>query len=194
MQGKSLPLIALVVALGSGLVMAAAAAQETRPPSERELRSAMNRAESRFFDLYNQVNDDSRHKMSCQNEERAGSRLRGNRSCRTQGEADVSAEAAKEYLRNLTVAADIDTQTVNGGQAAAMSREVGGPVAQVTDPGTSQADPDSQGFSDAVSRLREERSAFEKHLAGLTAKHPELQQRLDEFLLARARYEAARGR
>lgn len=194
MQGKSRHLIALAVALGSWLVMAAAAAEEARPPSQRELRSAMNRAESRFFDLYNQVNEDARHKMSCQNEERAGTRLRGNRSCRTQGESEVSAEAAKEYLRGLNAAADVDTQTVAGQPGAGMNQDVGGPIAQAVPVDAGRAEPATHGFTDTGNRLQEERSAFEKHLAALTAKHPELQQRLDEYLQARARYEAARGK
>jgi hypothetical protein len=186
--------VVLAVALGSLLGMAGAVAQEARPPSERELRSAMNRAENRFFDLYNQVNEESRHKISCQNEERAGTRLRGNRTCRTQGESDVSAEAAKEYLRSLNVAADIDTQSVAGQQRAAMAREFEGPVAQAGGSGSGQAEPGSEGYIDAGTRLREERSAFEKHLDALTEKHPELRQRLDEYLLAKSRYEAAKGR
>jgi hypothetical protein len=194
MQGKSRAMIALAVVLGGGLVMAAAVAEEARPPSERELRTAMNRAESRFFDLYNQVNEDSRHRMTCDNEERAGSRLRGNRSCRTRGESEVSADAAKEYLRGLNVAADVDTQTVAGQSSAAMNRDFGGPVAQATTSDTGQDDPASESFADAAERLREERLVFERHLAALTEKHPELKQRLDEYLLARARYEAARGR
>lgn len=185
-----------VIAAAAGLVLLAggSAAQEAKEPTERELRTAMNRAENRFFELYNRVNDDARHKLACENQERSGTRLRGNRTCRTQGESDISADAAKEYLRGMNLAADTDTQTVAGQQSMAMSRDAGGAVAQAAPADANRADSSDQGFTDTGSQLREERSAFEKHLATLTEKHPELKQRLDEYLAARFRYETARRR
>src|SRR5688572_20503937 len=82
-------------------------ADENAQPSERELRTAMNRAEKRFFDLYNRLNEDGRHEMSCENDEMSGSRLRKNRTCRTRGASAVGEDAAREYLRGLNLSADI---------------------------------------------------------------------------------------
>ena len=183
---------AFILGLCCSLAAITLIAAEAKPPTERELRSAMNRAEQRFYDLYNRVNDDSRHEMACDNEDRAGSRLRKSRTCRTQGEADISADAAKEYLRGLNLAADVDTGTGAGQQQAAMSRDFGGPVDQQPTVGTGGAEYADQAFSDTGSRIQQERSAFDKHLGALIEKHPELQQRLDEYLQAKSRYEAAR--
>lgn len=194
MSGKLRSLRVIVAAASLVLFAAGSFAQEAKPPTERELRSAVNRAESRFFEVYNRVNEDARHKLSCENQERAGTRLRGSRSCRTQGESEISADAAKEYLRGVNLAADIDTQTVAGRQNVAMGRDAGGAAMQAAPADTNPADSSDHGFTDVGSQLREERSAFEKHLDELTAKHPDLKQRLDEYLAARARYEAARGR
>lgn len=193
MSGKLRSLSVIVAAASLVLFAAGSLAQEAKPPTERELRSAVNRAESRFFELYNRVNEDARHKLSCENQERAGTRLRGSRSCRTQGESDISADAAKEYLRGINLAADLDTKTVAGQQSAVMTRDSGGAALQAAPADASPGRSADQGYTDVGSQLREERSAFEKHLDALTTKHPELKQRLDEYLAARARYEA-RGR
>jgi hypothetical protein len=194
MSGKLSSLRVIAAAASLVLLAAGSVAQEAKAPTERELRTAMNRAENRFFELYNRVNEDARHKLSCENQERSASRLRGNRTCRTQGESDISADAAREYLRGMNLAADTDTQIETGLQGQATGDDSGGPLAQVPTVDANRRDSSDQGFSDAGSRLREERSAFEKHLATLTEKHPELKQRLDEYLAARVRYETARRR
>jgi hypothetical protein len=186
------PQAILAAGICCAMAMGTSVAEDAKPPSDRELRSAMNRAEKRFFDLYNQVNDDARHEMNCGNEDRTGSRLRKSRTCRTQGEADISADAAKEYLRGLDLAAEVDTGAVRGQPQMGMNRDAGGPVAQrsaAESAGSGYAD---QASDDAGSRIQAQRAAFDKHLDGLIAKHPELKQRLDEYLLAKARYEAVR--
>lgn len=174
-----------MVALWTAATVPVSAAEAARPPSERELRTAMNRAEKRFFDLYNQVNDDSRHRVACKSEDTTGSRLRKSRTCRTSGEAKVGEEAAREYMRGLNLAAD---------SAGGPADPSVGPVemAQVQAPaGAEYAD---GAFTDARQKLAEERAEFDRHLRELMEKHPELKVRFDAYVLARTSYEAARNR
>ena len=182
----------VLMGIWTGAANPVQAAENANAPSERELRSAMNKAEKRFFDLYNRVNDDQRHAMSCQNDELAGSRLKKSRTCRTEGETAIGEEAAREYLRGMDLSGAVDTETVAGRQQDAMNREAGGPTAQVTAPAPQGAEYADQAFTDVRTRIQEERSAFDTHLEGLMAKNPELRQRLDELLEARRRYQAAR--
>lgn len=170
------------------------AAEDARPPSERELRVAMNKAEKRFFEIYNRVNDDQRHEISCQNDEVTGSRLKKARTCRSAGENAIGEEAAREYLRGMELSVAVDTETVGGRQQAAIERDSGGPIAQATAPAPQGAEYANRAFTDVTSKIQEERAAFDQHLAALMDKHPELRQRLDELLDARRRYEAVHGR
>jgi hypothetical protein len=183
---------AVLVALWSFEVAAAQAADDTTRSSERELRTAVNKAEKRFLDLYNRVNDDQRHEMSCQNEDLTGSRLRKSRTCRTQAASEINATAARDYVRGLNMADAIDTDSVTGTQSAAMNREFGGPVGQQGAGPTPGAEYAGGAFTDAGSKLAAERVAFDKHLQELLRKNPELQRRYDEYLLARQRLEAVR--
>jgi hypothetical protein len=191
MRSQRRPLALLAIVTWCALAAVCSTAGEADQPSDRELRTAMNRAEKRFFDIYNDVNKDSRHRMNCENEDRAGSRLRKSRTCRTQGETDINADAAKEYLRGRVLSADVESVTVTGQQAAS-ARDFGGPVSQQATSPSSTPQIANQGFTDPGIRLREERAAFEKHMDELFVKHPELKQAFDEYLLARTRYEAAR--
>src|SRR5688500_3834679 len=90
---KMLRSSALLLALWIFQVAATQAAEETRQPNERELRAEVNKAEKRFLDLYNHVNDDQRHAMSCQSDGVAGSRLRKGRTCRTEAASEISEDA-----------------------------------------------------------------------------------------------------
>jgi hypothetical protein len=176
-----------VLLLAGAWICAAAplqAAEEARPPSERELRTAMTRAEKRFFDLYNKVNDDARHEMTCQAEDVAGSRMRKGGECRTRGESATSEAAAKEYMRGLELS---PAAAATGGGGAA---DPG--ISQLGVHGTVSADRPEEVRIAAEKKLQQERAAFEKHLQGLLVTNPQLQQRFDEYRLARERYEAAR--
>jgi hypothetical protein len=162
------------------------AAEENAQPSERELRTALNRAEKRFFDLYNRLNDDGRHEMSCENDGVVGSRLKKNRTCRTRGESAVGEEAAREYMRGLNMSADM---------AGAKSTDASdGPMGALGAPPVATAEYADSAISDARAKMQDERAAFDKHLTALLAKHPDLKARFDEYLLARSRHEAARSR
>jgi hypothetical protein len=182
---------AVLMTLCTCQVVTTQAAEETTRSSERELRTALNKAEKRFLDLYNQVNDDKRQAMSCKNEDVTGSRLRKSRTCRTQAASEISETAARDYVRGLSMSEAIDTDSVTGKQQAAMSRDFGGPVAQQGTGATPGAEYTDDAFADAAARLAAERVAFDKHLQELLQKNPELQQRLDEYLLARQRHDAA---
>lgn len=168
------------------------AADQAKPPGERELRGQMNKAEKQFFELYNRLNQDPRQAMLCANEERSGSRLRGSSSCRTRAETEIAEEAAREYIRGLALASSVDTETATGQQQSATSREVGGPVAQATAPPAPGAEYADKSFSDTGARIENQRAEFDRHLKELLERNPELQQRLNEYLAARQRYEAAR--
>lgn len=153
----------------------------------------MNKAERRFIDFYNQVNEDQRHEMACENEDMTGSRLRKGRACRTQGASQISEAAAREYMRGLDMSAAIDTETVSGQQQRAVERDFGGPLSQqVGASPPAGADEAGGAYVDAGAKLEAERQAFDAHLDEMLEKHPELRQRLEEFLAARARYEASR--
>lgn len=185
---------AALLALCAFQVTTTQAADQAKPPGERETRMAVNKAEKRFLDLYNRVNDDQRHEMTCKNDEVAGSRLRKGRSCRTQAASEISENAARDYVRGLDMSGAIDAESVAGNQGAAANREFGGPVEQLTASATQGAEYADSAFAGAGAKLEAERVAFDKHLQELLQKHPELQQRLDEYLLARQRHEAARNR
>src|SRR5688572_13275714 len=102
----------VVLALWSFQMAATQAAEEASQPSERELRAAVTKAEKRFLDLYNRVNDDQRHAMSCQSDGVAGSRLRKGRTCRTEAASEISEDAARDYMRGLNLSEAIDAQGV----------------------------------------------------------------------------------
>jgi hypothetical protein len=176
---------ALLIAI-AGMLTAAPlrAAEEARPASERELRTAMTRAEKRFFDLYNKLNEDARHEMSCQADDVAGSRMRKSGECRTRGEAAASEAAAKEYMRGLELSPAAATTGGSGAPDPALN--------QLGVHGTVSADRPEEVRIATEKKLQQERAEFEKHLQELLAENPQLQQRFDEYRLARSKYEAAR--
>ena len=80
----------------------------------------------------------------------------------------------------------------HGGSQAAANRDFGGPVEQLGRGSTPGAEHADGAFAGVGAKLEAEREAFDKHLQQLLQKNPELQQRLDEYLLARQRHEAVR--
>jgi hypothetical protein len=183
---RSLSGCLLVLAgLWMGAAAPAVAAEEAKPASERELRAAMTRAEKRFFELYNRVNDDGRHEMACEAGGMTGSRLKKGRSCKTRGQSEIGEAAAREYMRGMDLSGSLATATTRAEDNAS-------PVAQATAPAAATAEYAEGSFGDAHTRLQQERAAFERNLQALLGKHPDLRQRFDEYRLARTRYDAAR--
>lgn len=193
MRTGSATYVMLVAVVLGCTIIPANAAEAVKEPGRRELRTAMNQAEKRFLELYNRLNDDGRHDVACANEERAGSRLRRSRTCRSAGESAINEDAARAYLRDLDMAASVDTDTATGRASASAARDSAPPPDRIVNTGT-LGDDTGATIVNAGTKLQEERAAFNAHLQGLLQQHPELRERFTQYMRARSRYEAADGR
>lgn len=155
--------------------------------SLRELRRDMRRAQDRFTDLYNSLNQDRDQEVVCENSAATGTRLT-RPTCMTRAEQEARARDAVDYLAAADLAASVDAG-LDGGAAES------GPVGQslrASNPNpetprrymTGQADPSS-----AVSR-----DAYNANMERLLSEHPELYQAYEEYVEARRRFEAAQRR
>ena len=190
----------VLIACGCGALWAnLAAGQEASVPGQtraevpvenrslRELRRDMRRAEERFINLYNKLNEDRDQQIVCNESAATGTRLT-RRSCMTRAEQEARARDAMDYL----AAADLDASLdggLDGGAAEA------GPVGQsmrASSPNpqtprrytTGQADPSAE----------TSRGAYNANVERLLSEHPELYQAYEQFVEARRRLEAAQRR
>ena len=104
-------------ALGAGLT----AGQEVNVPGEttraeapvetkslRELRRDMRRAQERFTDLYNTLNQDRDQQIVCDNSAATGTRLT-RPNCMTRAEQEARARDAVDYLAAADLAASLES-------------------------------------------------------------------------------------
>ena len=68
------------------------------PQSLRKLRLAVNRAEKRMFEVFNEVNDDDRFDIHCKNEKMYGSKMR-QQVCQPTYRAEANEAEAKQFLK-----------------------------------------------------------------------------------------------
>lgn len=149
--------------------------------SLKDLRKDLKKAEDRFRSLYNELNQDASQRVECKEEASTGSRFT-KRSCSTQGMNAATAEQVRQSLAEMSFGAS---------QASAAGGAVGsGPAAAA--PGTTRVVGEAN--SSGPVNVSSERDAFQKNMEKLLTDHPELRQRLRDYVQAKARVEAAEGR
>lgn len=182
-------------ALGAGL----AASQEVNVPAQtraeapienrslRELRRDMRRAQERFTDLYNTLNQDRDQQIVCDDSAATGTRLT-RRTCMTRAQQEARAREAVDYLAAADLAASIDAG-VDGGAAEP------GPVAQSVRASTPNLEtPRRYIIGQADTSDETDRDAYNANMERLVFRHPELSEAYEEYLEARRRFEAAQRR
>lgn len=155
--------------------------------SLRELRRDMRRAQDRFTELYNRLNQDRDQEIVCNDEAATGTRLT-RPNCMTRAQQEARAREAADYLTAADLAGSLDAG-LDGGAAES------GPVGQsvrASNPNpetprrymTGQADPS----------VDTSRDAYNANMERLLSEHPELYQAYQEYVEARRRFEAAQRR
>lgn len=153
--------------------------------SLKELRKDVKKAEDRFRKTYNDLNQDSQQRISCEDDAATGTRFK-KRTCTTQAMHAATSDQITQSLSSMQLNASVAGQTP---EAAAL--EAGGSIVDQTAM-ASRAGGEPTQFS-SIS-LQAERDAFEKNVQKLMAEHPELRKRYDEYVQARARLDAAESR
>jgi hypothetical protein len=176
----------VVLAISPAAVLAA---DPPAPPMEttivqgkslKELRKDLKKAEDRVRDLYNELNQDSSQRVECREEASTGSRFT-KRTCGTKAMSASTAEQVRQSLAEMSFSA---------GQASAAGGAVGsGPSAAAA--GSTRVVGEA---SSGPVNLGNEQNAFQKNMEKLLVEHPELRQRLREYVEAKARLEAAEGK
>lgn len=155
--------------------------------SVRELRRDMRRAQERFTDLYNELNQDSDQQIVCDDSAVTGTRLT-RRNCMTKAQRDARARDAVDFLAAADLAASLEAG-LDGGTAAA------GPVGQSVRASTPDSEtPRRYMTGQADNSVETNRDAYSANMERLLSQHPELYQAYEEYLEARRRLEAAQRR
>ena len=177
----------VVLAIAPGAILAADAPAPTmettivQGKSLKDLRKDLKKAEDRVRDLYNELNQDSSQRVECREEASTGSRFK-KRSCGTQAMSATTAEQVRQSLAEMSFSA---------GQASAAGGAVGsGPSSAAV--GSTRVV--GEASSTGPVNLGSEQDAFKKNMEKLLVEHPELRQRLREYVEAKARLEAAEGK
>jgi hypothetical protein len=136
MRVAALILVLMMPSGGSAVLAQSAPAVGVAPDTEEvivrgrrltDLRFEVEQAQERAFAIFNELNSDDDFDVHCREERRYHSRAK-QRTCRPQFESRISAEAATEYLRELSWRCQpgpegaLDTQACmfsNVGQSAA---------------------------------------------------------------------------
>lgn len=155
--------------------------------SLRELRRDMRRAQERFTDLYNTLNQDRDQQIVCDDSAATGTRLT-RRTCTTRAEQEARARDAVDYLAAADLAASLDTG-LTGGAAEP------GPVGQSLQAGNPNPEtPRRYITGQADTSVGTSRDAYSANMERLLSEHPELRQAYEEYVEARRRFEAAQRR
>jgi hypothetical protein len=176
----------LVVAFGPAASFAADAPAPTmettvvQGKSLKELRKDLKKAEDRVRDLYNELNQDSTQRVECREEASTGSRFT-KRTCGTQAMSASTAEQVRQSLAEMSFRAG-QASAAGGAVGSAPSAAAVGSTRVVGEANSGPVNVDS------------EQSAFQKNMEKLLVEHPELRQRLREYVEAKARLDAAEGK
>lgn len=159
-----------------------AAAQQEEDKSVRQLRSDLRKAERRFQQLYDKLNDAGDQDMQCADSAPTGTRF-AKRSCTTRASQEATSRAAQDYLDQV----GLDAAEARQSDRTAAT-EGGGPT------GNASQTTDRRSLDLASVDLNEQQQAYRQNVARLMAEHPELRERADEYAAARLRLEAAEKR
>lgn len=155
--------------------------------SMRELRRDARRAQERFMELYNRLNQDRDQQIVCDESPATGTRL-VRRSCMTRAQQEALARDAVDYLAASDLAASIDIG-LNGSPGEL------GPVGQAVQAGAPNPEtPRRYMTGQAPPTVDTSVDAYSTNMERLLSEHPELKQAYDEYLEARRRLEAAERR
>jgi hypothetical protein len=162
-----------------------------------DLRKTMNKAQDRFLDLYNRVNNDVDQRLACADSAPTGSRLT-QRSCSTRAQNRATEELARNFLSAADGIGANQAKSEATREQASANAQSGAPLSadeSAALAGAQAADTSVDTKSgEAAAKVSQEARDFEENLQKLLDKNPELRERYEEYLSARQRYLEAGGR
>lgn len=160
---------------------------EVEGRSMRELRRDMRRAQERFTDLYNTLNQDRDQQIVCNDSAATGTRLT-RRNCMTRAQQEARARDAVDFLAAADLAAGVEAG-LDGGAADL------GPVGQSVRASSPVSEtPRRYITGQANTPVETSRDAYNANMERLLFEHAELYQAYEEYVEARRRFEAAQRR
>jgi len=162
-----------------------------------DLRKAMNKAQDRFLDLYNRVNNDVDQRLACADSAPTGSRL-SKRSCSTRAQNRATEELARNYLSAAAGISANQAESAATREQASTNAQSGAPLSADESAALAGAQPADTNVDtksgEAAAKVSQEAREFEENLQKLLDKNPELRERYEEFLAARQSYQEAGGK
>jgi hypothetical protein len=151
--------------------------------SLNELRSNVKKADQRFRSLYARLNRDVQQQISCKDDAATGTRFK-KRKCTTRAAQNATAQAAQDYVST----ADLNTSTTSTQTGRTAATDVAGPA----DRPASVPERYVAGVSSVD--LKNPQDSYRRNLEKLMNENPELRQRYEEYVQARAQLDAAENK